>query len=108
MKRICPKRALLIGMTHEFDHHKDNETLMEWSRRYKSQEPSFKLIFFIFYHFENPVALLKDQTRMRDYYFVVISFKFLKISYIEREGTDFSTSYFNLEKEYRFNLHMMG
>lgn len=35
VKRICPKRALLIGMTHEFDHHKDNEYLMEWSRRYK-------------------------------------------------------------------------
>ncbi|RVW89913.1 hypothetical protein CK203_036580 [Vitis vinifera] len=33
VKRICPKRALLVGMTHEFDHHKDNETLMEWSRR---------------------------------------------------------------------------
>ncbi|XP_075523259.1 putative hydrolase C777.06c [Primulina tabacum] len=33
VKRICPKKALLIGMTHEFDHHKDNEFLMEWSRR---------------------------------------------------------------------------
>nr|ABA99850.1 hypothetical protein LOC_Os12g42100 [Oryza sativa Japonica Group] len=33
VKRICPKRALLIGMTHEMDHHKDNETLEEWSRR---------------------------------------------------------------------------
>ncbi|KAL2474979.1 Metallo-hydrolase/oxidoreductase superfamily protein [Abeliophyllum distichum] len=33
VKRLCPKRALLIGMTHEFDHHKDNEFLMEWSRR---------------------------------------------------------------------------
>ncbi|KAK4589102.1 hypothetical protein RGQ29_019912 [Quercus rubra] len=33
LKRICPKRALLIGMTHEFDHHKDNEFLMEWSIR---------------------------------------------------------------------------
>ncbi|PON72712.1 Metallo-beta-lactamase [Parasponia andersonii] len=32
LKRICPKRALLIGMTHEFDHHKDNEFLAEWSR----------------------------------------------------------------------------
>lgn len=31
---LCPKRALLIGMTHEFDHHKDNEFLVEWSRRY--------------------------------------------------------------------------
>ncbi|KAJ6821790.1 putative hydrolase [Iris pallida] len=33
VKRICPKRALLIGMTHEFDHHKDNEALAEWSSR---------------------------------------------------------------------------
>lgn len=33
VRRICPKRALLIGMTHEMDHHKDNQTLEEWSRR---------------------------------------------------------------------------
>ncbi|PHT40472.1 hypothetical protein CQW23_19326 [Capsicum baccatum] len=33
LKMLCPKRALLIGMTHEFDHHKDNEFLVEWSRR---------------------------------------------------------------------------
>ncbi|KAG2688906.1 hypothetical protein I3760_09G114900 [Carya illinoinensis] len=33
VKRICPKQALLIGMTHDFDHHKDNEFLMEWSQR---------------------------------------------------------------------------
>ncbi|PPR85734.1 hypothetical protein GOBAR_AA34964 [Gossypium barbadense] len=33
LKRICPKRALLIGMTHDFDQHKDNEVLMEWSER---------------------------------------------------------------------------
>ncbi|KAJ8533564.1 hypothetical protein K7X08_006888 [Anisodus acutangulus] len=33
LKMLCPKRALLIGMTHEFDHHKDNEFLEEWSRR---------------------------------------------------------------------------
>ncbi|XVE51659.1 hypothetical protein DITRI_Ditri02bG0059400 [Diplodiscus trichospermus] len=31
LKRICPKRALLIGMTHDFDHHKDNQFLKEWS-----------------------------------------------------------------------------
>ncbi|KAF7120959.1 hypothetical protein RHSIM_Rhsim13G0117500 [Rhododendron simsii] len=31
VKRLRPKRALLIGMTHEFDHHKDNEFLREWS-----------------------------------------------------------------------------
>lgn len=33
LRILCPKRALLIGMTHEFDHHKDNEFLVEWSRR---------------------------------------------------------------------------
>ncbi|AES64115.1 putative metallo-beta-lactamase [Medicago truncatula] len=33
VKRLCPKQTLLIGMTHEFDHHKDNEFLKEWSRR---------------------------------------------------------------------------
>ncbi|GAB4849285.1 hypothetical protein Ancab_004085 [Ancistrocladus abbreviatus] len=33
VKRISPKRALLIGMTHEVDHDKDNAFLMEWSRR---------------------------------------------------------------------------
>ncbi|KZV58273.1 hypothetical protein F511_01124 [Dorcoceras hygrometricum] len=33
VKKISPKKALLVGMTHEFDHHKDNEFLMEWSRR---------------------------------------------------------------------------
>ncbi|KAJ4842773.1 hypothetical protein Tsubulata_010764 [Turnera subulata] len=33
VKRLCPKRALLIGMTHEFDHHKDNDFLTEWSKR---------------------------------------------------------------------------
>ncbi|KAK1282715.1 hypothetical protein QJS10_CPB22g00113 [Acorus calamus] len=33
VKRICPKQALLIGMTHEFDHHKDNKLLAEWSKR---------------------------------------------------------------------------
>ncbi|KAL9269821.1 putative hydrolase [Drosera capensis] len=33
VKRISPKRALLIGMTHEFDHDKDNTDLAEWSER---------------------------------------------------------------------------
>ncbi|KAJ4981863.1 hypothetical protein NE237_032700 [Protea cynaroides] len=33
VKRICPKQALFVGMTHDFDHQKDNEFLMEWSRR---------------------------------------------------------------------------
>ena len=36
VKRLCPKQTLLIGMNHKFDHHKDNEFLMEWSRRYTS------------------------------------------------------------------------
>ncbi|KAM2582541.1 hypothetical protein COP2_004818 [Malus domestica] len=33
VKRICPKKALLIGMNHQFDHHVDNKFLMEWSER---------------------------------------------------------------------------
>ncbi|CAA7405404.1 unnamed protein product [Spirodela intermedia] len=33
IKKICPKRALLVGMTHEFDHHRDNLELAEWSQR---------------------------------------------------------------------------
>ncbi|KAJ8762651.1 hypothetical protein K2173_010672 [Erythroxylum novogranatense] len=33
IRRLCPKRALLVGMTHEFDHHQDNEFLAEWSKR---------------------------------------------------------------------------
>ncbi|CAI9094894.1 OLC1v1030724C1 [Oldenlandia corymbosa var. corymbosa] len=33
VKRLCPKRALLVGMTHEFDHQKDNEFLKDWSKR---------------------------------------------------------------------------
>ncbi|KAL8249556.1 hypothetical protein R6Q59_006424 [Mikania micrantha] len=33
IKRLEPKRAYLIGMTHEFDHHKDNEFLHDWSKR---------------------------------------------------------------------------
>ncbi|KAL3616864.1 hypothetical protein CASFOL_039258 [Castilleja foliolosa] len=33
VKKICPKKALLIGMTHEFDHHVDNEFLNDWSKR---------------------------------------------------------------------------
>ncbi|KAL0712691.1 hypothetical protein Bca4012_019669 [Brassica carinata] len=34
IKRLCPKRALLTGMTHDFDHHEYNEMLAEWSVRY--------------------------------------------------------------------------
>ncbi|XP_064972608.1 putative hydrolase C777.06c isoform X3 [Musa acuminata AAA Group] len=33
VKRICPKQALLIGMTHDYDHHKLNVLLAEWSMR---------------------------------------------------------------------------
>lgn len=33
IKRICPKKALLIGMNHEFEHHRENQLLAEWSRR---------------------------------------------------------------------------
>ncbi|KAH0855955.1 hypothetical protein HID58_084216, partial [Brassica napus] len=33
IKRLCPKRALLTGMTHDFDHHEYNEMLAEWSLR---------------------------------------------------------------------------
>ncbi|KAL0914435.1 hypothetical protein M5K25_014781 [Dendrobium thyrsiflorum] len=34
VNRIRPKQALFIGMTHEFDHHKDNKALAEWSNRW--------------------------------------------------------------------------
>ncbi|KAJ8433996.1 hypothetical protein Cgig2_012689 [Carnegiea gigantea] len=34
VKRICPKRALLTGMTHDYDHEKINMYLCEWSERY--------------------------------------------------------------------------
>lgn len=33
VKRIQPKRALFVGMTHEFEHYRDNEELAEWSKR---------------------------------------------------------------------------
>ncbi|XP_052179566.1 putative hydrolase C777.06c [Diospyros lotus] len=33
LKKLCPKRALLVGMNHEVDHYKDNELLREWSAR---------------------------------------------------------------------------
>ncbi|KAI5078792.1 hypothetical protein GOP47_0006463 [Adiantum capillus-veneris] len=33
IKRIQPKRALLVGMTHEFDHETDNAYLRKWSSR---------------------------------------------------------------------------
>ncbi|KAH0873720.1 hypothetical protein HID58_071082, partial [Brassica napus] len=37
VKRLCAKRGLLVRMTHEFDHHKDNEFLEEWSKRRKER-----------------------------------------------------------------------
>lgn len=33
VKKLQPKRALFIGMTHEIDHDMDNEYLQAWSRR---------------------------------------------------------------------------
>uniref|UniRef100_A0A0E0G4H6 Uncharacterized protein n=1 Tax=Oryza nivara TaxID=4536 RepID=A0A0E0G4H6_ORYNI len=33
VKRISPKRALLIGMRHEFEHYRENQNLAEWSSR---------------------------------------------------------------------------
>ncbi|XP_066332393.1 putative hydrolase C777.06c [Miscanthus floridulus] len=33
VKRICPKQALLIGMNHEFEHHRENQLLARWSCR---------------------------------------------------------------------------
>ncbi|CAN6853384.1 unnamed protein product [Brassica oleracea] len=37
LKRLCVKRGLLVRMTHEFDHHKDNEFLEEWYKRRKER-----------------------------------------------------------------------
>lgn len=34
IKRIRPKRALLIGMRHFFEHQRENQMLAEWSIRY--------------------------------------------------------------------------
>jgi phosphoribosyl 1,2-cyclic phosphodiesterase len=36
VKRLQPKRALFVGMTHEFEHESDNAALAEWSKRYQS------------------------------------------------------------------------
>ncbi|KAK3149885.1 hypothetical protein QOZ80_3AG0224270 [Eleusine coracana subsp. coracana] len=33
VKRICPKKALLIGMNHELEHDRENQMLAEWSLR---------------------------------------------------------------------------
>uniref|UniRef100_A0A0D9VWS6 Metallo-beta-lactamase domain-containing protein n=1 Tax=Leersia perrieri TaxID=77586 RepID=A0A0D9VWS6_9ORYZ len=33
VKRISPKRALLIGMRHEFEHYTENKNLAKWSSR---------------------------------------------------------------------------
>lgn len=34
VKKLQPKRAFLVGMTHEFEHELDNKILAEWSLRY--------------------------------------------------------------------------
>lgn len=44
VKSLQPKRALLIGMTHEFDHHTDNKFLEEWSTRYIKIESIFSVL----------------------------------------------------------------
>jgi hypothetical protein len=36
VKRLQPKRALFVGMTHDFEHESDNAALAEWSKRYQS------------------------------------------------------------------------
>lgn len=51
LKRICPKQALLIGMTHEFDHEKDNEFLMEWSERYIDSQLLYELYGVVYLSF---------------------------------------------------------
>ncbi|KAJ7561519.1 hypothetical protein O6H91_03G031400 [Diphasiastrum complanatum] len=33
VKRLCPKKAFFVGMTHEFDHELVNEELGRWSER---------------------------------------------------------------------------
>ncbi|KAF8684770.1 hypothetical protein HU200_044193 [Digitaria exilis] len=33
VKKICPKKALLIRMNHEFEHHRENQMLAGWSHR---------------------------------------------------------------------------
>ena len=36
IKTLQPKRAFLIGMTHEFEHELDTRILAEWSSRCSS------------------------------------------------------------------------
>lgn len=33
LKRMRPKQALLVGMTHDYDHDRYNRLLEEWSSR---------------------------------------------------------------------------
>ncbi|BBN08925.1 phosphoribosyl 1,2-cyclic phosphate phosphodiesterase [Marchantia polymorpha subsp. ruderalis] len=33
VKRLRPRRAFFVGMTHEFEHERDNAELAEWSQR---------------------------------------------------------------------------
>lgn len=44
IKKLQPKRAFLIGMTHEFEHDLDSKILAEWSARCSSY--SFPSIVF--------------------------------------------------------------
>ena len=46
VKRIRPKRVLMIGLSHDFDYHKDNELLIEWSRRYTECSSFLKVRMF--------------------------------------------------------------
>lgn len=36
IKKLQPKRAFLVGMTHEFEHELDTKILAEWSSRCSS------------------------------------------------------------------------
>jgi phosphoribosyl 1,2-cyclic phosphodiesterase len=36
IKKLQPKRAFLVGMTHEFEHELDTRILAEWSSRCSS------------------------------------------------------------------------
>ncbi|CAL9104667.1 unnamed protein product, partial [Musa textilis] len=49
VKRIGPKQALLIGMTHDYDHHKLNVLLAEWSMQYEMK--TFFSIFDVIYRY---------------------------------------------------------
>jgi hypothetical protein len=48
VKRLQPKKALLVGMTHEFDHDIDNEHLKEWSKRQAHQALCIPFMHLLF------------------------------------------------------------